>query len=146
MSPTRKDQNARCPGPGNSTGAPLEHRPVTEIEGLDELLEHSLPSFGGAYLRRLWILLDEAVGKGLPMTLSVSGPVTVSGQHFAWLNPLLDTGWFAYISTTDAVCYHDGHRSLDAAKKHPFYEVPIFGDDGALREERTIRVTDIGFD
>src|SRR5262249_52808462 len=25
------------------------------------------------------------------------------------------------------------------------HEVPIFGDDGALREEKTIRVTDIGF-
>ena len=50
------------------------------------------------------------------------------------------------VSTTDAVCYHDGHRSLDVAAKHPFHEVAIFGDDGALREERTIRVTDIGFD
>jgi len=117
-----------------------------EAESLDELLAHSLPSFGGAYLRRLWVLLDEAVGKGIPMTVAVSGPVTVSGQHFAWLNPLLDTGWFVLVSTTDAVCYHDGHRSLDAAAKHPFHEVAIFGDDGALREERTIRVTDIGFD
>jgi len=52
----------------------------------------------------------------LPMTISVAGPVTVSGQHFAWLNPLLDTGWFAYLSTTDAVCYHDGHRALDGAQ------------------------------
>jgi deoxyhypusine synthase len=59
---------------------------------------------------------------------------------------LLDTGWFMLLSTTDAVCYHDGHRALDGAKKHPFHEVPIFGDDGALRDEKTIRVTDIGFD
>jgi deoxyhypusine synthase len=149
MSPTRKDQNARCLGPGGpgvGSRRELESRPVTEVEGLDELLEHSLPSFGGAYLRRLWVLLDEAVGKGIPMTVAVSGPVTVSGQHFAWLNPLLDTGWFALLSTTDAVCYHDGHRSLDVAAKHPFHEVAIFGDDAALREERTIRVTDIGFD
>jgi deoxyhypusine synthase len=154
MSPTRKDQNTRCFGPGSKQGtAPgssaqkeLVHRSVTEVEGLDELLEFSLPSFGGAYLRRLWVLLDEAVGQGLPMTLSVSGPVTVSGQHFAWLSPLLDTGWFAYVSTTDAVCYHDGHRALDSALEHPFHEVAIFGDDAALRDEKTIRVTDIGFD
>src|SRR5262245_29539590 len=110
MSPTRKDQNSGCRGPGG--GGPggdrreLATRPITEVEGLDELLEHSLPSFGGGYLRRLWVLLDEAVGKGLPMTMSVAGPVTVSGQHFAWLNPLLDTGWFMLVSTTDAVCYH----------------------------------------
>jgi deoxyhypusine synthase len=147
MSPTRKDQNARCYGPnvGGGSGGELRTKPVTEVAGLDELLEQSLPSFGAAYLRRVWVLLDEAIGKGLPMTMSISGPVTVSGQHYAWLNPLLDTGWFAYISTTDAVCYHDGHRALDGAKKNPFTEVPIFGDDGALRDEKTIRVTDIGF-
>jgi deoxyhypusine synthase len=124
----------------------LPTRPVTETEGLDQLFEESLPSFGGAYLRRIWTLLDEAVGMGLPMTLAVAGPVTVSGQHFAWLSPLLDTGWFMLVSTTDAVCYHDGHRALDDAQKHPFHEVAIFGDDGQLRDERTIRVTDVGFD
>jgi deoxyhypusine synthase len=148
MSPTRKDQRSRCFGAGArpGAGAELEHKPVTEVTELDELLEHCLPSFGGAYLRRLWVLLDEAIGNGLPMTIAISGPVTVSGQHYAWLGPLLDTGWFMLVSTTDAVCYHDGHRALDGAKKHPFHEVPIFGDDGALRDEKTIRVTDIGFD
>ncbi len=153
MSPTRQDQRS-CPGgaPRKSTSgekiAPreLQTRSVTETEGLDQLFEQSLPSFGGAYLRRIWTLLDEAVGKGLPLTLAVAGPVTVSGQHFAWLSPLLDTGWFMLVSTTDAVCYHDGHRALDDAAEHPFHEVAIFGDDGQLRDERTIRVTDVGFD
>ncbi len=79
------------------------------------------------------------------MTLAISGPVTVSGQHQAWLIPLLETGWIAYLSTTDAVCYHDGHRSLDG-RKNPIFETPIWGDDGALRDERTIRVTDMAFD
>jgi len=147
MAPTRKDHLAACPGP--AAGGPqreLVTRPVTEAEGLDQLLEGSLPAFGGAYLRRIWTLLDEAVGQGLPMTLAVSGPVTVSGQHYTWLNPLLDTGWFCLLSTTDAVCYHDGHRALDGAAQHPFHEVAIFGDDGSLRDERTIRVTDVGFD
>ena len=145
MSPTRHDERAGCPGPGGPQQE-LRSRPVTEAEGLDSLLEQSLPAFGGAYLRRIWTLLDEAVGEGLPMTLAISGPVTVSGQHYTWLNPLLDTGWFCLLSTTDAVCYHDGHRALDSAKAHPFHEVAIFGDDGALRDERTIRVTDVGFD
>jgi len=144
---TRKDQRSHClPGGGDGSSRELVHKPVTEVEGLDQLLESCLPSFGGGYVRRLWTLLDEAVGQGLPMTLAASGPVTASGQHYAWLNPLLDTGWFAYMSTTDAVCYHDGHRALDDAKKHPFHSVPIFGDDAALRDERTIRITDIGFD
>ncbi|MFT5476339.1 MAG: deoxyhypusine synthase [Planctomycetota bacterium] len=117
-----------------------------DVRGLDGLLEDCLPSFGGGYLRRVWKLLDEAIGREIPMTLAVAGPVTASGQHLAWLNPLLDTGWFCLISTTDAVCYHDGHRALEDAGPEPFHEVPIFGDDGALRDENVIRITDIGFD
>ncbi len=124
----------------------LTTRPVTEVGDLEELLTQSLPAFGGAYLRRLFTLLDEAIGRGVPMTLAVAGPVTASGQHHVWLGPLLDTGWFALLSTTDAVCYHDGHRSLDSASRHPFFQVPISGDDSGLRESHVIRITDIGFD
>ena len=142
MTPTRQDQRAGCPAAGKE----LSHVPVTEVKHLDHLLERSFPSFGGGYLRRVFGLLDEAIGKGVPMSVAISGPVTASGQHIAWLNPLLDTGWFCLVSTTDAVCYHDGHRGLDDAAEHPFHEVPIFGDDGALRDDRTIRITDIGFD
>jgi deoxyhypusine synthase len=120
-------------------------RRVDECETLDELFRHCLPAFGGAYLRRIYTILDRAIGIGCPLTLSIAGPVTVSGQHQAWLIPLLETGWIAYLSTTDAVCYHDGHRSLDE-RREPIHEVPIFGDDAALREERTIRVTDMAFD
>ena len=121
-------------------------RRVDEVEGLDDLFRRALPAFGGAYLRRVYTILDDAIGSGCPMTLAVAGPVTVSGQHQSWLIPLLETGWIAYLSTTDAVCYHDGHRSLDAYRDGPVHEVPIFGDDGELREEGTIRVTDMAFD
>lgn len=121
-------------------------RPVDQCETLDELFTHCLPAFGGALLRRVYSILDRAIGSGCPLTVAVSGPVTVSGQHLAWLIPLLRTGWVAYLSTTDAVCYHDGHRSLDAFRDGPIYEVQISTDDGALREEGTIRVTDMAFD
>jgi deoxyhypusine synthase len=119
---------------------------VDACETLDELFLNCLPAFGGRYLRRIYRILDQAIGAGCPLTLAISGPVTVSGQHQAWLLPLLETGWVAYLSTTDAVCYHDGHRSLAAGGQDPFFEVPIFGDDGALRDDGTIRVTDVGFD
>ena len=112
---------------------------------LDEIFTHCLPAFGGAYLRRVYTILDRAIGMGCPLTISIAGPVTVSGQHLTWLIPLLETGWVAYISTTDAVCYHDGHRSLDE-HKDPVHEVSIYSDDAALREEGTIRVTDMAFD
>ncbi len=121
-------------------------RRVDEVDTLAELFTHCLPAFGGGYLRRIYSILDEAIGAGCPLTLAVAGPVTVSGQHHVWLNPLIETGWVAYISTTDAVCYHDGHRSLDDYKDGPIHEVPIFTDDGALRDEHTIRVTDMAFD
>ncbi|MDQ6664486.1 MAG: deoxyhypusine synthase family protein [Acidobacteriota bacterium] len=121
-------------------------RRVDECHTLDEIFTHCLPAFGGAYLRRIYSILDRAIGMGCPLTLSISGPVTVSGQHLAWLIPLLETGWVAYLSTTDAVCYHDGHRSLDAYRSGPIHEVPIHGDDAALRDEKTIRVTDMAFD
>ncbi len=120
-------------------------RRVDQVDSFDELLRHCLPAFGGAYLRRIYTILDNAIGMGCPMTVAVAGPVTVSGQHQAWLIPLLETGWVAYVSTTDAVCYHDGHRSL-AGRRDCVFEVPIFGDDGALREQRIIRVADMAFD
>lgn len=120
-------------------------RRVDDCGNLHELFTHCLPAFGGAFLRRIYTILDHAVGAGCPFTLAIAGPVTVSGQHQAWLIPLLETGWVAYLSTTDAVCYHDGHRSLDG-RKNPIFETPIWGDDGALRDERTIRVTDMAFD
>jgi deoxyhypusine synthase len=121
-------------------------RRVDEAGSLHELFTHCLPAFGGAYLRRIYQILDRAIGMGCPLTVAISGPVTVSGQHQAWLIPLLDTGWIAYLSTTDAVCYHDGHRSLDAYKAGPVHEVSINSDDAALRDEGTIRVTDMAFD
>jgi deoxyhypusine synthase len=125
---------------------PVRVRRIDEVHTIHEIFEHCLPAFGGAILRRVYGILDRAIGAGCPLTVSIAGPVTVSGQHQAWLIPLLETGWVAYISTTDAVCYHDGHRSLNEHSKDPIYEVPIFGDDGALRDENVIRVTDMGFD
>src|SRR5437763_14041120 len=130
----------------NSQRRTVAVRRVDECRTLDELFRHCLPAFGGAYLRRIYTILDEAIGMGCPITLSIAGPVTVSGQHQAWLIPLLETGWIAYLSTTDAVCYHDGHRSLNEHKDGPVFEVPIWGDDGALRDQHTIRVTDMAFD
>lgn len=130
---------------GEGRYPPVRVRRVDECETLDELFTWCLPAFGGGYLRRVYQILDRAIGMGCPLTVSVAGPVTVSGQHLTWLIPLLETGWVAYLSTTDAVCYHDGHRSLDAYAHSPIYEVPIYGDDARLRDEKVIRVTDLAF-
>jgi len=134
------------PGSRSSGRRYVRVRRVDECGTLDELFTHCLPAFGGAYLRRIYQILDRAIGQGCPLTLAVAGPVTVSGQHQTWMIPLLEAGWVAYLSTTDAVCYHDGHRSLEAHRSGPIHEVPIASDDAALREEGTIRVTDMAFD
>ena len=118
---------------------------VDECGSLHELFQHCLPAFGGAFLRRIYTILDTAIGAGCPLTVSIAGPVTVSGQHQAWLIPMLESGWVAYLSTTDAVCYHDGHRSLSGFERGCVHEVPIFTDDAKLRDEGTIRVTDMAF-
>ncbi|MBZ5729023.1 MAG: deoxyhypusine synthase family protein [Acidobacteriia bacterium] len=134
---------AACPG--NPRG-PVRARRVDQCRDLGELFQNCLPAFGGAYLRRIFGILDQAIGLGCPITLAIAGPVTVSAQHRTWLIPLLETGWVAYLSTTDAVCYHDGHRSLHPYQEDPVHEVPLNSDDGALRSQGTIRVTDMAFD
>ncbi|HMU39327.1 MAG TPA: deoxyhypusine synthase family protein [Pseudomonadota bacterium] len=131
--------------PSDASRRRVHTRRVDEVESIEDVFLHCLPAFGGAYLRRVYTLLDAAISAGCPLTLAIAGPVTVSGQHQTWLLPLLETGWVAYLSTTDAVCYHDGHRAL-FSHRDPVFEVPIFGDDGALRDQGTIRVTDMAFD
>jgi len=118
---------------------------VDQCSTLDEIFRPCLPAFGGAQLRRVYTVLDNAIGMGCPLTVSIAGPVTVSGQHQTWLIPLLETGRLAYISTTGAVRYHDGHRSLDGQMQGPIHEVPIWGDGRALRDEG-IRVSGMSFD
>src|SRR5689334_9751429 len=54
-------------------------RRVDECQTLDELFLNCLPAFGGAYLRRIYQILDTAIGMGCPLTLAIAGPVTVSG-------------------------------------------------------------------
>ena len=39
---------------------------VDECETLDELFLNCLPAFGGRYLRRIYHILDQAIGVGLP--------------------------------------------------------------------------------
>ncbi len=51
----------------------------------------------------------------------------------------------AYLTVTDAICYHDGHDSLKPSAKRPIHSVDLFGDDAEYRKKRIIRVTDTGF-
>src|SRR3989344_7032439 len=126
-------------------GKPVTVTPVTHIKTPEQLIRECMPAFGAAYVRRIFCILDQAIGKGVPLIITVSGPVTVSDQHRAWLIPLIEAGWIAYITITDAACYHDGHDSLKKNDQRPIREVPIEGHDIQLREQGIIRVTNTGF-
>lgn len=133
------------PAPIARIGRPIVTKPVDECANINEVFEHALPAFGGARLRRAFLILREAIRREVPLVVTVAGPLTVSDQHRAWLIPLLNRGWVAYLTTTDAMGYHDGHDSLQDFAERPIGEVELFGDDAAYRDAGIIRVADTGF-
>lgn len=138
----KKRQKHACPA---RIGQPITAKRVDQCRDLDEVFDCALPAFGGAYLRRVYQILRDAIQRQIPLVVTVAGPVTVSDQHRAWLIPLIEAGWVAYLTVTDAICYHDGHDCLRRFKKRPVGEVDLFGDDGAYRKAGIIRVADTGF-
>ena len=134
-----------CPGE-SLMGKAVTGKPVTQCKDLNEVFEESLPAFGGAYLQRVYEVLKQVIERQIPLVITCAGPVTVSDQHRAWLIPLMRAARTAYITVTDAICYHDGHDSLRHGVERPIRKVDLFGDDARLREEGVIRVTDTGFE
>ena len=63
------EQHHECGGPRTY----VKTRRVDQCRTMDELFLHCLPAFGGAYLRRIYQILDTAIGMGCPLTLAVSG-------------------------------------------------------------------------
>ena len=104
-----------------------------------------MPAFGGANLRRVYEAMRQVIEKRIPLVVTCAGPITVSDQHRAWLIPLIRAANTAYITVTDAICYHDGHDCLRKQDERPIREVDLFGDDAEYRENGVIRVTDTGF-
>jgi deoxyhypusine synthase len=127
-------------------GKAVTGKPVTQCQDLNEVFSNSLPAFGGAYLRRVHEVLKQVIEKRIPLVITCAGPITVSDQHRAWLIPLIKAANTAYITVTDAICYHDGHDCLRKHDERPIREVNLYGDDAVLRENGVIRITDTGFD
>jgi deoxyhypusine synthase len=135
----------KCSTTNGLMGGPVTGKPVTECQDLGEVFETALPAFGGAYLRRVYDAMKQVIEKRIPLVVTCAGPITVSDQHRAWLIPLLKAANTAYITVTDAICYHDGHDCLRKTADRPIREVALFGDDAELRENGVIRVADTGF-
>jgi deoxyhypusine synthase len=135
-----------CSNKNGLMGASVTGKPVTQCEDLSEVFAASLPAFGGAYLRRVYDAMKAVIEKRIPLVITCAGPITVSDQHRAWLIPLIRAANTAYLTVTDAICYHDGHDSLRRTAERPIREVELFGDDAELRENGVIRVADTGFE
>ena len=137
---------SKCSNANGLMGAPVTGKPVTECRDLSEVFEAALPAFGGAYLRRVYDAMKQVIEKRIPLVVTCAGPITVSDQHRAWLIPFIRAANTAYITVTDAICYHDGHDCLRKSAERPIREVALFGDDAELREHGVIRVADTGFE
>ena len=137
---------SKCPMKKGLMGKAVTGKAVTECQDLNEVFSASLPAFGGAYLRRVYEVMKHVIEKRIPLVVTCAGPITVSDQHRAWLIPLIRAANTAYITVTDAICYHDGHDCLRKHDERPIREVNLWGDDAELRENGVIRVTDTGFD
>ncbi|MFA6100025.1 MAG: deoxyhypusine synthase family protein [Patescibacteria group bacterium] len=134
----------KCPKAKELLGPPVDVWSVEDAQTTEDVILHCMPAFGAAYVRRIYQILDLAIGRGVPLIMAVAGPVTVSNQHRAWLIPLLKTGWVAYLTITDAACYHDGHDSLEKFDARPLREAAIEGRDLEYGENKVIRITDVG--
>ncbi len=137
---------SKCSKTNGLMGRAVTGKPVTQCQNLNEVFSASLPAFGGAYLRRVYEAMKQVIEKRIPLVVTCAGPITVSDQHRAWLIPLIRAANTAYITVTDAICYHDGHDCLRKSDERPIREVDLFGDDAVLRENGVIRVTDTGFE
>ncbi|MGP8269318.1 MAG: deoxyhypusine synthase family protein [Terracidiphilus sp.] len=137
---------SKCSNANGLMGKAVTGKPVTECQDLGEVFSASLPAFGGATLRRVYEVMKQVIEKRIPLVVTCAGPITVSDQHRAWLIPLIRAANTAYITATDAICYHDGHDCLRKADERPIREVDLYGDDAEYRENGVIRVTDTGFD
>ncbi len=126
-------------------GKPITGKPVTECGTLDDIFRHCFPAFGGALLRKFYTISSMAIQNNARLVISFAGPITVSDAHRIWLNPLLETGWVAYIAAADAVCYHDAHDLVRRFTERPIREVHMHGNDSAHRNAGIIRVTNTGF-
>ncbi|MBV9867672.1 MAG: deoxyhypusine synthase family protein [Abitibacteriaceae bacterium] len=131
-------------------GAPVTTRPVEQCASMHEAFMALPTACGASTQSRAYQILYRAITEEVPLVLAVSGIASLSNQTRFWINSMVRAGYIAAISTTDALVYHDGHDALRATPRNRRAERPVRsvdpgGDDGAYRDNRVIRVYDVGF-
>jgi deoxyhypusine synthase len=132
-------------------GAPVTTRPIDECASMHEAFLALPRACGATNLSTAYRILHRAIVEEVPLVLTVSGIASLSNQTRFWINAMIKAGYIAVISTTDALVYHDGHDALKKTPKGRPVERPVrsvnpAGDDGVYRDNRVIRVYDIGFE
>lgn len=131
-------------------GAPVATRPVDQCVSMHEAFMALPTACGASTQSRAYQILYRAITEAVPLVLSISGIASLSNQTRFWINSMVRAGYIAAISTTDALVYHDGHDALRATPQNEPIERPVRsvdpgGDDGLFRDNRVIRVYDVGF-
>lgn len=131
-------------------GRPVSTVPVNECASMHEAFTALPRACGATNLSTAYRILYQAIIEEVPLVLAISGIGSLSNQTRFWINSMVEAGYIAVISTTDALVYHDGHDALRQTPRgrkveRPVREVNPAGDDGVYRDNRIIRVYDVGF-
>ena len=117
-------------------------KPITGRETPVELLEHAFGAYGGRQERTAFELMVRSLKENATVFMTLSGAMTPAGLHQSCIIPLIESGAVSALTTTGANLYHDAHRVM----RHAIREVDPTAGDLAYREERLIRIYDLGFE
>ena len=117
-------------------------RAITGQESAEELLDQAFPAYVGRQLRTAFQLMRRCAQGEHAVFMTLSGAMTPAGLHASCIVPLIQRGFVGALTTTGANLYHDAHRVIGGVLR----EIDPAAGDLALREERIIRIYDLGFD
>ena len=131
-------------------GAPVATKPIDQCASMHEAFMNLPRACGASTQSAAYQILYRAIVEEVPFVLAISGIGSLSNQTRFWINSMIRAGYIAAISTTDALVYHDGHDVFGKKRKNGNWERPVrsvdpAGDDGIYRDNRVIRVFDVGF-
>ena len=139
---------------GGMLGAPVSTQPIDQLQTMHDAFLNLPRACGATSQSTAYQILYRAIVEEVPFVLAISGIASLSNQTRFWINSMVRAGYIAAISTTDALVYHDGHDALSPQPRNrkpgqkserPVRSVDPGGDDGVYRDNRVIRVYDVGF-
>lgn len=145
-----RSKSKRCETNQQLLGAPVTTVPIDQCHTMHDAFMALPRACGASTQSAAYQILYRAIVEEVPLVLTVSGIGSLSNQTRFWINSMIRAGYIAAISTTDALVYHDGHdvfgkKKKDGTRERPVVSIDPNGDDGVYRDNRVIRVFDVGF-